>query len=63
MKDSMLKEISGEIKKRRDIKSNGESNRRENVSIDKMKKENLQYSGKIKRKTQSSIWMNEDMDL
>lgn len=55
MKDSMLKEISGEIKKRRDIKSNGESNRRENVSIDKMKKENLQYSGKIKRKTQRSI--------
>lgn len=26
-----------------------------NVSIDKIKKENLQYSGKIKRKTQSSI--------
>lgn len=59
----MLKEINGEIKKRRDIKSNGESNQEKNVSIDKMKKENLQYSGKIKRKTQSSIWMIEDMDL
>lgn len=51
----MLKVISGEINERRDIKSNGESNRREKRSIDKMKKENLQYSGKIKRKTQSSI--------
>lgn len=54
-KDSILKVISGEINERRDIKSNGESNRREKRSIDKMKKENLQYSEKIKRKTQSSI--------
>lgn len=47
----MFKEISGEIKKEETLKAIEEKN----VSIDKMKKENLQYSGKIKRKTQSSI--------
>lgn len=51
----MLKEINGEIKKEETLKAMEKVIEEKNVSIDKLKKENLQYSGKIKRKTQSSI--------
>lgn len=51
-----VKEISGEIKKKEEtLKAMEKVIEEKNVSIDKIKKENLQYSGKIKRKTQSSI--------
>lgn len=42
-------------KKKETLKAMEKVIEEKNVSIDKMKKENLQYSGKIKRKTQSSI--------
>lgn len=51
-----VKEISGEIKKKEEILKVMEKVIEEkNVSIDKMKKENLQYLGKIQRKIQSLI--------
>lgn len=51
-----VKEISGEIKKKEEILKVMEKVIDEkNVSIDKMKKENLQYLGKIQRKIQSLI--------
>lgn len=51
----MLKEISGEIKKEEIFKVMEKVIEEKNVSIDKIKKENLQYLGKIKRKIQSLI--------
>lgn len=42
-----VKEISGEIKKKKTLKAMEKVIEEKNVSIDKMKKENLQYSGKI----------------
>lgn len=46
----MLKEISGEIKKEETLKAMEKVIEGKNVSIDKMKKENLQYSGKLREK-------------